>query len=100
LSLFQAEILHDNIGKAVKAWKKGASPKNLESSRLMPLTPQLRQDIDDIRNYLFGGGYPDPVANAEQLGFFVLLLPCRRPRHATAQARARLSRQADRYERL
>ncbi len=35
----------------------------------MPLTPQLRTAIDDIRNYLFGGGYPDPVNNAEQLAF-------------------------------
>jgi type I restriction enzyme M protein len=35
----------------------------------MPLTPQLRQDIEVIRNYLFGGGYPDPVTNAEQLAF-------------------------------
>ena len=35
----------------------------------MPLTAQMRQDIDAIRNYLFGGGYPDPVANAEQLSF-------------------------------
>ncbi len=35
----------------------------------MPLTAQMRQDIDVIRNYLFGGGYPDPVANAEQLSF-------------------------------
>jgi type I restriction enzyme M protein len=35
----------------------------------MSLTPQLRQDIDDISNYLFGGGYPDPVSNTEQLAF-------------------------------
>ena len=35
----------------------------------MPLSAQMRQDIDAIRNYLFGGGYPDPVANAEQLSF-------------------------------
>ena len=35
----------------------------------MPLTPELRQDIDAIRDYLFGGGYPDPVSNAEQLAF-------------------------------
>lgn len=35
----------------------------------MPLTPEMRRDVDAIRNYLFGGGYPDPVSNAEQLAF-------------------------------
>lgn len=35
----------------------------------MPLTPEMRQSIDQIRNYLYGGGYPDPVSNAEQLSF-------------------------------
>ncbi|RQQ24574.1 HsdM family class I SAM-dependent methyltransferase [Burkholderia stagnalis] len=35
----------------------------------MPLTPEMRRDVDQIRNYLFGGGYPDPVSNAEQLSF-------------------------------
>ncbi len=35
----------------------------------MPLTPDMRRDVDTIRNYLFGGGYPDPVSNAEQLSF-------------------------------
>ncbi len=29
----------------------------------------MRQSVDQIRNYLFGGGYPDPVSNAEQLAF-------------------------------
>lgn len=29
----------------------------------------MRRSIDQIRDYLFGGGYPDPVANAEQLSF-------------------------------
>ena len=29
----------------------------------------MRRDVDQIRNYLFGGGYPDPVSNAEQLAF-------------------------------
>lgn len=33
----------------------------------MPLTPDMRRSIDQIRDYLFGGGYPDPVSNAEQL---------------------------------
>jgi len=35
----------------------------------MALLADLRRDIDQIRNYLFGGGYPDPVNNAEQLSF-------------------------------
>jgi type I restriction enzyme M protein len=35
----------------------------------MPLTSDMRRDIDQIRNYLFGGGYPNPMANAEQLSF-------------------------------
>lgn len=35
----------------------------------MPLTPDMRRSIDQIRDYLFGGGYPDPVGNAEQLSF-------------------------------
>ena len=35
----------------------------------MPLTAEMRRDVDQIRNHLFGGGYPDPVSNAEQLAF-------------------------------
>ena len=35
----------------------------------MPLTAEMRRSIDQIRDYLFGGGYPDPVSNAEQLSF-------------------------------
>lgn len=35
----------------------------------MPLTPDMRRSIEQIRDYLFGGGYPDPVSNAEQLSF-------------------------------
>jgi type I restriction enzyme M protein len=35
----------------------------------MPLTPDMRRGIDQIRDYLYGGGYPDPVGNAEQLSF-------------------------------
>jgi type I restriction enzyme M protein len=35
----------------------------------MPLTPEMRRGIDQIRDYLYGGGYPDPVSNAEQLSF-------------------------------
>jgi len=29
----------------------------------------MRRSIDQIRDYLYGGGYPDPVSNAEQLSF-------------------------------
>ena len=35
----------------------------------MPLTPELRRGIDRIRDYLFGGGFPDPAQNAEQLSY-------------------------------
>ncbi len=35
----------------------------------MALTPDLRRAIDRIRDYLFGGGYPNPAQNAEQLSF-------------------------------
>jgi type I restriction enzyme M protein len=35
----------------------------------MAMTPEMRRSIDQIRDYLFGGGYPDPVSNAEQLAF-------------------------------
>lgn len=36
---------------------------------MMPMTPELRRGVDSIRDYLFGGGYPNPVTNAEQLAF-------------------------------
>ena len=39
----------------------------------MPLTPDMRRSIDQIRDYLFGGGYPVPVSNAEQLSFLFFL---------------------------
>ena len=35
----------------------------------MALTPEMRRGIDQIRDYLYGGGYPDPLSNAEQLAF-------------------------------
>ena len=35
----------------------------------MPLTPDLRRAVDRIRDYLYGGGFPDPAQNAEQLSF-------------------------------
>ena len=37
----------------------------------MPMTPELKSGINRIRNYLFGGGYPDPAQNAEQLSFLI-----------------------------
>ena len=37
----------------------------------MPMTPELRRGIDRIRDYLFGGGYPNPSQNAEQLSFLI-----------------------------
>lgn len=42
----------------------------------MALTAELRRGIDGIRDYLYGGGYPDPLSNAEQLSylFFFYLL--------------------------
>ncbi len=58
----------------------------------MPLTPQLRQDIEVIRNYLFGGGYPDPVTNAEQLAFLFFFYLAD-GLDTQAQARARLMKQ-------
>ena len=39
----------------------------------MPLTPEMRRSIEQIRDYLYGGGYPDPVSNAEQLAFHLIL---------------------------
>lgn len=35
----------------------------------MPLTPEMKQKVEQIRDYLFGGGYPNPLSNAEQLSF-------------------------------
>ena len=37
----------------------------------MPMTPELRRGIDRIRDDLFGGGYPNPAQNAEQLSFLI-----------------------------
>ena len=58
----------------------------------MSLTAQLRQDIDDISNYLFGGGYPDPVSNTEQLAFLFFFYLAD-GLDTQAQARARLQKQ-------
>lgn len=35
----------------------------------MPFTPDMRRKVDQMRDYLYGGGYPDPLSNAEQLSF-------------------------------
>ena len=35
------------------------------------MTPDLRRGVDRIRDYLFGGGYPNPAQNAEQLSFLI-----------------------------
>ncbi len=40
-----------------------------KNRQAMPLTPDLRRSIDQIRDYLYGGGYPNPAQNAEQLTF-------------------------------
>ncbi len=54
----------------------------------MPLTPEIRQKIDQIRDYLYGGGYPDPMNNAEQLAFlFYFYLSEGQDREAAARAR-------------
>ncbi|MXW51798.1 MAG: N-6 DNA methylase [Gammaproteobacteria bacterium] len=37
----------------------------------MPMTPELRRGMDRIRDYLYGGGYPNPAQNAEQLSFLI-----------------------------
>ncbi|WP_395642392.1 class I SAM-dependent DNA methyltransferase [Rudaea sp.] len=58
----------------------------------MPMTPELRQKVDQIRNDLYGGGYPNPVANAEQvsfLSFFYLIEGI----DAQNRARARVTKQ-------
>lgn len=54
----------------------------------MPLTPDIRRKVDQIRDYLYGGGYPDPMNNAEQLAFlFYFYLSEGQDRDAAARAR-------------
>jgi type I restriction enzyme M protein len=54
----------------------------------MPLTPDTRRKIDQIRDYLFGGGYPDPMNNAEQLAFlFYFYLSEGQDKESTARGR-------------
>ena len=35
----------------------------------MPMTPEMRRGVEQIRDYLYGGGYPNPLTNAEQMAF-------------------------------
>lgn len=35
------------------------------------MTPEIRRGLDRIRDYLYGGGYPNPAQNAEQLSFLI-----------------------------
>ena len=35
----------------------------------MPFIADMRRKVDQIRDYLYGGGFPDPLSNAEQLSF-------------------------------
>ena len=42
---------------------------NQGQGQKMPFTPDMRRKVDQIRDYLYGGGYPDPLSNAEQLSF-------------------------------
>lgn len=57
----------------------------------MPLTPDLRRSIDQIRDYLYGGGYPNPAQNAEQLSFLIFFYMF----EATDAARVRAARRPD-----
>ena len=57
----------------------------------MPMTPELRRGIDRIRDYLFGGGYPNPAQNAEQLSFLIYFYMY----EAADAARVRAARRPD-----
>ena len=62
----------------------------------MPMTPDLRRGVDRIRDYLFGGGYPNPAQNAEQLSFLIYFYMY----EAADAVRVRAARRpgVDRYE--
>jgi type I restriction enzyme M protein len=57
----------------------------------MPFTPDIRRKIDLIRDYLYGGGYPDPMTNAEQLAFLFFFY-LSESLDADHQRRARITR--------
>lgn len=65
----------------------------------MPLTPEIRQKVDQIRDYLYGGGYPDPMNNAEQLAFlFYFYLSEGRDRESISRARITKQKYTSVYE--
>jgi len=56
------------------------------------MTPEMRRGVDQIRDYLYGGGYPDPGSNAEQISFlffFYLIEGIDRDNKLRAQASGR-----------
>jgi len=58
----------------------------------MPMGPEMRRGVDQIRDYLYGGGYPDPMSNAEQLSFlffFYLMEAIDRDNQLRAEAAGR-----------
>ena len=40
----------------------------------MSLQNKIKLKIDNIRDYLHGGGYPDPLINAEQISYFFFFI--------------------------
>lgn len=65
----------------------------------MPLTPEIKQKIDQIRDYLYGGGYPDPMNNAEQLAFlFYFYLSEGQDRESISRARITKQNYTSAYE--
>ena len=65
----------------------------------MPLTPEIRQKVDQIRDYLYGGGYPDPMNNAEQLAFlFYFYLSEGQDRESISRARITKQKYTSIYE--
>jgi type I restriction enzyme M protein len=58
----------------------------------MPMGPAMRRGVDQIRDYLYGGGYLDPMGNAEQLSFlffFYLMEAIDRDNQLRAEAAGR-----------
>ncbi len=65
----------------------------------MPLTPDIRRKVDQIRDYLYGGGYPDPMNNAEQMAFlFYFYLAEGQDKENAARARIRKRDHAGLFE--
>jgi type I restriction enzyme M protein len=59
----------------------------------MPFTADMRRAVEQIRDYLYGGGYPDPVNNAEQLSFLFFFYLAE-GLDAQQAARARIAKKA------